>query len=341
MSDSGSPAPARRESTYGEVVDARRVIAKLHTLAADPRNRPFIARDAGCLRNIIRTFDFPADDVVYKALETLSYLSSHSQENRQLLSQQPGLMPRLHEIGEMHPEEEVADLAKHLHQQLSSDKSVENPTTPEKALNRPALAMLASSKLDLLRTQASPATKNMHSRQPRTIMFKVEGLTGEEDKDKLERAIIRTKGVISVSLDNFELGDSSIMRILAQRQLSVRAVVRAKCPPEDIIAACERNDLNACIYDPTKDLQREKPERTPTKDGVMSGYETPLSERSTQHGASEGGGDSPRYLTPPDLNACGDRVLVSMEDKTIGVAVEKPKDDGISWIQKVGRVLWW
>jgi len=39
------------------------VIAKLHTLAADPRNRAFIARDAGCLRNIIRTFDFPADDV--------------------------------------------------------------------------------------------------------------------------------------------------------------------------------------------------------------------------------------------------------------------------------------
>ena len=149
--DPVSPAPARRESTYGEVVDARRcgrvvfplfipferpsclssvtfppmsplflrrgkaprrvktgkttnlsaylrpcprvshtrVISKLHTLAADPRNRPFIARDTGCLRNVIRTFDFPADDVVYKALETLSYLSTHSQENRQLLNQQP------------------------------------------------------------------------------------------------------------------------------------------------------------------------------------------------------------------------------------------------------------
>ena len=30
---------------------------------------------------------------------------------------------------------------------------------------------------------------------------------------------------------------------------------------------------------------------------------------------------SPRYLTPPDLNACGDRVLVSMEDKTIGMHI--------------------
>jgi len=80
---------------------------------------------------------------------------------------------------------------------------------------------------------------------------------------------------------------------------------------------------------------------TPTKDAPINGYETPLSERSTQPGMSEGQYDSPRYLTPPDLNACGDRVLVSMEDKTIGVAQPQKKDDGLSWIQKVGRVLWW
>lgn len=169
------------------------------------------------------------------------------------------------------------------------------------------------------------------------MMFKVEGLTGVEDKDRLERVIIRTKGVISVSLDQFELGDSAVMRILAQRQITVRAVVRAKCPPEDIIAACERQDMNASIYDPVK----EHRDTTPSKDSAMSGYETPLSERSTQPGMSEGGSDSPRYLTPPDLNACGDRVLVSMEDKTIGIAQPQKKDDGLSWIQKVGRVLWW
>jgi hypothetical protein len=116
----------------------------------------------------------------------------------------------------------------------------------------------------------------MHSRQPRTMMFKVEGLTGDEDKDKLERAIIRTKGVISVSLDQIELGDSAVMRILAQRQITVRAVVRAKCPPEDIIAACERHDLNASVYDAKKDVDHDH--GTPSKDAAMNGYETPLSE---------------------------------------------------------------
>jgi hypothetical protein len=52
------------------------------------------------------------------------------------------------------------------------------------------------------------------------MMFKVEGLAGVEDKDKLEKCIIRTKGVISVSLDQVELGDSAVMRILAQRQIT-------------------------------------------------------------------------------------------------------------------------
>ena len=45
------------------------------------------------------------------------------------------------------PTEEVADLAKHLYQQLSSEKEV--ATTPERggAINRPALAALAANKV--------------------------------------------------------------------------------------------------------------------------------------------------------------------------------------------------
>ena len=83
----------------------------------------------------------------------------------------------------------------------------------------------------------------------------------------------------------------------------MRAVVRAKCPPQDIIAACERQDLNASIYDPTKELERTshgtqftscftgtkvqiltltglagEEAVSPAKDAAMLGYETPLSE---------------------------------------------------------------
>jgi len=45
-----------------EGVDTRRVIAKLHALAIDPVNRPFIARDAGCIHNIVKTFSYPAGE---------------------------------------------------------------------------------------------------------------------------------------------------------------------------------------------------------------------------------------------------------------------------------------
>lgn len=47
-------------SAQVEGVDTRRVIAKLHALAIDPVNRPFIARDAGCIHNIVKTFGYPA-----------------------------------------------------------------------------------------------------------------------------------------------------------------------------------------------------------------------------------------------------------------------------------------
>eukprot|EP00960_Hanusia_phi_P024682 727249-Hanusia_phi.AAC.6 len=50
---------------------ACRVIAKLHSLAMDPRNRSVIARDTGCLQNIIRMLDFPADDVTACCLHEL------------------------------------------------------------------------------------------------------------------------------------------------------------------------------------------------------------------------------------------------------------------------------
>uniref|UniRef100_A0A7S4PG03 Armadillo repeat-containing protein 1 n=1 Tax=Guillardia theta TaxID=55529 RepID=A0A7S4PG03_GUITH len=322
----------RRESSYGEVVDARRVIAKLHSLAMDPRNRSVIARDTGCLQNIIRMLDFPADDVVYKALETISYLSSHSVENREILSLQASLLSKLHDLSEMHPTEEVNSLAEHLSKQLSSKKDAELSENP--------VAKNTSIYVKPSQEFMSPATKSILSRNPKTLMFRVEGLTGQEDTERLERAIIRTKGVISVSLDNLELGDSSIMRILSQRQLTVRAVVRAKCPPEDIVAACEQQEFNASIFDPQREVKSKQKEVSspPSKGETASGYETPLSERSTQHGSQES--DSPRYLTPPDLNACGDRVLISMEDKTLGEKKKEPKD-GLSWIQKVGRVLWW
>ena len=44
-----SASASRRQSTTlgGEVVDTRRVISKIHQLAMDPRNRTFIAKDAG------------------------------------------------------------------------------------------------------------------------------------------------------------------------------------------------------------------------------------------------------------------------------------------------------
>jgi len=171
-------------------------------------------------------------------------------------------------------------------------------------------------------------------------MFSIVGMSGQADKERLEKAIIRVKGVVSVALDQEALGNAGIMRILSQRQLTVRAVVRAQCTPDAIIAAAERQEFNISIFDPREKEERSQAAASPAASAAndaqtSEGLLTPRSGRSTL--VSQGQGpDSPRYLTPPDMMAMGDRVVVSMEDVKIG----KEREKSLSWIQKFGRTLW-
>ncbi len=60
-----------------EIVDVRKVVAKMRLLASNAENRPFIAKDKGCLRGLLAFLDNQSDDVVFTALEALVFLCMH------------------------------------------------------------------------------------------------------------------------------------------------------------------------------------------------------------------------------------------------------------------------
>jgi hypothetical protein len=222
---------------------------------------------------------------VFKALETIAYLASHSRENRVLLlAHKEGIKSRLKDLTETHPSEDVASLAGHLLKVAPPRRSCHFPawhsrftrlappqvlqealppptdSTPSRPAPRPdAAAPPAEDRAqpgaaqrapreespeegrgarereresERERERAGEAQREAARRPPpkptRTYMFSVAGIEGAQGKERLERAIIRTRGVISVALDQDAMGDAGIMRILAQRQLTVRAVVRAQ-----------------------------------------------------------------------------------------------------------------
>jgi len=168
----------------------------------------------------------------------------------------------------------------------------------------------------------------------------VEGLKGDDDKNTLEQSIIRVKGVISVSLDQLELGDVWTMRILSMRMLTLRAIVRAKCEASQILQAIEKTGLKPSLIQtenkaPRKMSDGEIPANRGTPEKGQGACDTPISEMSTV--ASNAGDESPRYLSPPEMAETGDKVLVSLQDALL----EQKREQDEGWLKKIGRVLWW
>ncbi len=80
--------------------DVAIMINKIHQLAIDPRNRQLIADDKLCIGMIIGSLDCAKhpDDVIYKSMEIISYLISHSVKNKIVMSNNACLISKLHEV---------------------------------------------------------------------------------------------------------------------------------------------------------------------------------------------------------------------------------------------------
>lgn len=171
-----------------------------------------------------------AEDVVYKALETVSYLASH-QDNKDTLTGHPALVTALQSVRESHHDEEITALANYVLCQLDQvppdtlpEQEQEQASQRQQAAPPPATTTRAATSPP--RTEASSKVEKkgvVMLKSARTYMIRVQGLKGEQDKAEVERAVIRARGVISVSLDQLELGDLWTMRILAMRQLTLRS----------------------------------------------------------------------------------------------------------------------
>lgn len=283
-----------------EVVDIRRVVLKLRTLAAENDNRPVIARDKGCIKALVGFLaDATPDDVIVSSLETLKLLASHP-SNRDVLLKDAALMERVAKLLPGH--DDKAAMARAVHDLLHGAA-------------RPALGDLTNTS-DAAKP-AAPAPKP-YGAQPVNAVLKVEGLTGEDDKARLERAAIAVRGVISISIEAVDLGDLWKMRLMAQRILTVRATVRTKTPPDAVIDAINAVGLKASLWRDEDD--------TPRKSAAREGS------------ALDAAPPSPKYLDSPDASVAKDSVVPAGSAKMFDR--RKREAQNVGWLKKVGRALW-
>jgi hypothetical protein len=177
-----------------EIVDVRKVVAKMRMLASNAENRPFIAKDKGCLRGLMAFLDNSSDDIVFTALEALMFLCMH-QPNVVILQSLESLPEKVAALSANSLRgQDIQNIAIQLDGVLKtgnaaagSGASVATVRSPMKDRTNQHQAMLSS-------PTKSPSFKTPVKQTISTMCLKIEGVTTENERSVIERSIVSLKG---------------------------------------------------------------------------------------------------------------------------------------------------
>jgi len=296
-----------------EIVDVRKVVAKMRLLASNAENRPFIAKDKGCLRGLLAFLDNTSDDIVFTALEALMFLCMH-QPNIAILQSLESLPAKVGALSTNSAKgQEIQNIATQLDDVLKSGSAsaVVGTATPAAAVKSPLKDRTNQHQALLSSPAKSPAFKTPAKQTISTICLKIEGVATENDRSVIERSIVSLKGVISVAIDSRGSANAGSAN-------SIRATVRTRLSHESLLQhVAAIGGFKACL-------------ETDIKDGAS---------------VKASDSDSPKYMTPPELQANGKEMVMHSTAKNDSVAArlaeqKKKNEQAGSWLSKVGKALW-
>ena len=177
-----------------EIVDVRKVVAKMRLLASNAENRPFIAKDKGCLRGLLAFLDNASDDIVFTAIEALMFLCMH-QPNIAILQSLESLPEKVAALATNSAKgQEIQNIATQLRDVLKSGSTVAGTATPAAAVKSPMKDRTNQHQALLSSPAKSPSFKTPAKQTVCTICLKIEGVATENDRSVIERSIVSLKG---------------------------------------------------------------------------------------------------------------------------------------------------
>jgi len=252
-----------------EIVDVRKVVAKMRLLASNAENRPFIAKDKGCLRGLLAFLDNTSDDIVFTALEALMFLCMH-QPNIAILQSLESLPAKVGALSTNSAKgQEIQNIATQLDDVLKSGSAsaVVGTATPAAAVKSPLKDRTNQHQALLSSPAKSPAFKTPAKQTISTICIKIEGVATENDRSVIERSIVSLKGthlacalclsvacsrhgfagVISVAIDSRGSANAGSAN-------SIRATVRTRLSHESLLQhVAAIGGFKACLETDIKD----------------------------------------------------------------------------------------
>jgi hypothetical protein len=177
-----------------EIVDVRKVVAKMRLLASNAENRPFIAKDKGCLRGLLAFLDNASDDIVFTAIEALMFLCMH-QPNIATLQNLESLPEKVAALSTNSARgHEIQTIAAQLDNVLKSGSAGAGTAVAEVAMRSPMKDRTNQQHALLSSPAKSPSFKTPAKQTISTICLKIEGVATENDRSVIERSIVSLKG---------------------------------------------------------------------------------------------------------------------------------------------------
>eukprot|EP00871_Galdieria_phlegrea_P003348 jgi/Galph1/4013/GphlegSOOS_G2658.1 len=247
-----------------ECTSIRNVAVQLRSLSADPENQPIIAREEGCMAALVGFIEGTDPDIVRIAVDAVLDLTSHP-ENAEVLKQEKGLVPALRAL--------VTDFdrADFSTRQSAHACLVNLLVTYSKESHHyiaEDLALLAAKgglggKDNFVSCRSSPLKAKRQSSitndsrkdkadefpflpQTLTVRLHVENVSDEDVQFRVERLLVMTKGIVSVS---FEIGTETVVvrsRIAAEhvrKAIELRGGFKAEILDEEVYVDKENNRL--------------------------------------------------------------------------------------------------
>lgn len=190
-------------------MSAQGVVNQLRELAAVPSNREYIVKDQGCLPGLVLFLDNDDLEVVYTALETISFLSQ-ADSNKTHMKEELGLMVSLRKIiQESSPRQRT--LASTIVATLTGDDDT------KKVSQKPESLKYSLKGSSFFSTSVATTHKN------RTLTLEIDGLDSVDTRKEAEDAILSVQGTISFTFDM----KLARVTIRARKEVEAEAYCRA------------------------------------------------------------------------------------------------------------------
>lgn len=259
----------KKSSSNASVGNTKTIVKRLMELAADPASRSFIVKDGGCLKGLVAYLKHKNLEVHTIAAQTI-YLLATSKENHATLCETEGLLANLLYLKKKKTkspkaaqicQQTLATLQSHINggETTSTGSTLPNESTQQTSESEKD--DVSSSVLGSVVIQQNNSTNGLTEktaastslqRKFKTHTLKVQGIANSEQRSIVERALIRVKGVVSVTMD--------------KKRGKVTIVTRSAEEMQDaLLCAVTGTGLTATPYVKTKKRSSIAGERARTK----------------------------------------------------------------------------